>query len=64
MDFSKELYNIMKIEDLTVAEVAKKTNVSESTLRSYLSKKSVPRIDVAYRIVSSLGYTIEIKGRR
>lgn len=64
MDFSKELYNIMQEEELTVSKVAKKSGVSKSSICRYLNRTSLPRIDVAYHILSSIGYTIEVKGRR
>jgi transcriptional regulator with XRE-family HTH domain len=58
--FRRNLRNELDYQDLTVKELAAKSAVSKGALDTYLGKQaSMPPADVAVRIASTLGVTVE-----
>jgi transcriptional regulator with XRE-family HTH domain len=58
--FRRNLRNELDYQDLTVKELAAKSAVSKGALDTYLGRQaSMPPADVAVRIASSLGVTVE-----
>lgn len=58
-DFSIRLIKIMNMKNITQQQLSELANISQSTLSSYITKRSMPSIKNANRIAYVLGYTIE-----
>ena len=58
--FRETLRSEMDFQDVKVKELAQKTKISQRTLEGYLSARgSIPPADVAVKIASALGVTVE-----
>lgn len=60
LTFSDELKYIMKIEHLTVQDISDKSGVSISSIDKYVKGERIPTFEAAQKILSSLGYTMEV----
>jgi transcriptional regulator with XRE-family HTH domain len=59
-DFKRNLRNELNYQDLTVKELSVKTAIPKPTLDCYLgTRTSMPPADVAVKIASALGVTVE-----
>jgi len=59
-DFKANLRAELDYLDLTVKELSAKTNIAKGTLNCYLgARASMPPADVAVKIASALGVTVE-----
>jgi transcriptional regulator with XRE-family HTH domain len=60
MPFAENLRYELDYQNLVVKELALRTGININTLNHYLSgRKSIPPADVAVRIASALGVTVE-----
>jgi len=60
LTFRKTLREELDYQGMTVKELAFKSSVAKGALDSYLGKQaSMPPVDVAVRIASALGVTVE-----
>lgn len=60
MEFYKILENIMYEKNMKISDIAKKTNIPDSTLRSILNRKNkTVALDVAFKISKGLNIDIE-----
>jgi transcriptional regulator with XRE-family HTH domain len=60
MPFAENLRYELDYQSLVVKELAAKTGINLNTLNHYLSgRKSIPPADVAVKIASALGVTVE-----
>lgn len=64
-DYCIELINALvaerKKQGVTQMELAKATNLTQSVIARFESKKAVPQLDTLYRIAQALHCRIEIK---
>jgi transcriptional regulator with XRE-family HTH domain len=59
-DFKENLRSELDFNDLTVKELSTKTGIAKGTLDCYLGvRSSMPPADVAVKIASALGVTVE-----
>lgn len=60
MEFYKILQSIMEEKDMSISEVAKATGLSDSTVRSIMSRKSKNiSLEVAFKFSKGLGVSLE-----
>jgi transcriptional regulator with XRE-family HTH domain len=60
MNFAENLRSELDYQGLIVKELAAKTGININTLNHYLAgNKTMPRADVAVKIASALGVTVE-----
>lgn len=60
MNFAEQLKYVMEIEDLTQADVVRKSGVSHPTIQRYLNGDRSPRVKDADHILKTLGYSLEL----
>ncbi|MCC3668073.1 helix-turn-helix domain-containing protein [Terrisporobacter mayombei] len=60
MEFYKVLQSIMEEKNMSISEIAKASDLSDSTVRSIISRKSKNiSLEVAFKLSKGLGVTLE-----
>ena len=57
--FSDNLIDIMREQDITQRELAKKAKIEQSTISRILNKKSMPSVKVAINLAYALGLSMD-----
>jgi transcriptional regulator with XRE-family HTH domain len=63
--FWERMNKLIKEQGITQESLAKRTGIKFQTLRSWLTKDTLPRVDDAHKIAGELGVTVEflLEGR-